>query len=85
MRSAVLLALVACVARTDAYPSMAGSCEGVFSGNHVRMGESGKKRGDGGWGMQVPPSPALFPLCVETPLRAALLLIAWRGVEEIKG
>jgi len=59
MRSTVLLALVACAARTDAYPSMAGSCEGVFSGNHVRLGESGKKS-DGGWGMQVSPSPALF-------------------------
>jgi len=36
-----------------AYPNMAGSCEGVFSGNHVDPAEVGKPRGDGGWRFRV--------------------------------
>ena len=64
----MMLALVTLTGRAAAYETMAGSCEGVFSGAHVRIGESGKKRGDGGWKMQV-----LLPLpahtCAVTPSR----------------
>ena len=49
-----LAALASLVSIGAAYPSMAGSCEGVFSGNHVLPEDVGKKRGDGGWKFQVP-------------------------------
>ncbi len=46
------LALTGCA---QAYPDLAGSCEGVFSGAHVRGLRHQGKRDDGGWSFEVSP------------------------------
>jgi hypothetical protein len=67
----LVLALAGCA---QAYPDMAGSCEGVFSGAHVRLRDVGMKRGDGGWSFRVrPQTPSVcvrVRLCVYVCARA---------------
>jgi hypothetical protein len=53
MRASWLLGLALLAKCAHAYPDMAGSCEGVFSGAHVRLRHLGRKRGDGGWSFEV--------------------------------
>lgn len=56
MRASGLLGVALLAVCAHAYPDMAGSCEGVFSGAHVRLREIGKakhSRGDGGWSFEV--------------------------------
>jgi hypothetical protein len=60
----LVLALAGCA---QAYPDMAGSCEGVFSGAHVRLRDVGMKRGD----IQM-----LGTLSYAAPLLSTLVLVA---------
>ncbi len=53
MHASWLLGLALLAGGAHAYPDMAGSCEGVFSGAHVRLRDLGRARGDGGWSFEV--------------------------------
>jgi len=58
------LLVLALAGFAQAYPDMAGSCEGVFSGAHVRLRDVGMKRGDGGWSFRVRPQTPSVCVCV---------------------